>query len=135
MANRLYAKGAEKILSGAINFPADTIKISLVINSYVENLDTDEFYTSISANVIGANVTLAGKTVTGGKFDANDPLWAAVAAGSVIECFVVWKDTGVAATSPLIARIDAASGLPFATNGGDIAPVIDAVNGLFKLVP
>ena len=136
MANRMYAKGAEKLLQGQINLLTDTLKISLVGNSYVENLDTDEFYSAISANVIGANQGLTGKSVTGGVFDANDPTWLAVAAGSVIECFVIWKDTGDPNTSPLLMRLDSAPGLPYATTGGDIAPTFDAGPGrIMKLVP
>ena len=52
MANALYAKGKEKILSAAVNFTADTIKVALVKNTYPQNLAADEFYTDISAYAV-----------------------------------------------------------------------------------
>ncbi|MDB5895669.1 MAG: hypothetical protein JWQ88_3200 [Rhodoferax sp.] len=131
MANALYAKGKEKILSAAINFAADTIKVALIKNDYAQNLATDEFYTSISASVIGTPQTLGTKTVTGGAFDAADITFVAVVAGSTSEGVVIYKDTGVAGTSALIAYIDTITGFPLATNGGDVTIQWD--NGAFKI--
>lgn len=131
MANSLYTKGKEKILSGAINFGTDTIKVSLVNNTYAVNLATDEFYSTISAKILGTDQILGSKTVTGGAFDAADATWAAVATGSTALAAVIWKDTGSAATSPLLAYIDAITGFPLATNNGDITVQWD--NGTFKI--
>ena len=131
MANALYTKGKEKILSGAINFATDTLKVALVKNDYAQNLTTDEFYSSISASVLNTDQTLGTKTVTGGAFDAADVTWAAVAAGAVTEGVVIYKDTGSPATSPLIAYIDTITGFPLTTNGGDITVQWD--NGAYKI--
>lgn len=131
MANALYVKGAEKILSAAVNFVTDTLKVALVKNTYPQNLATDEFYTSISAYVVGTPQTLGSKSVTGGKFDASDATFTAVASGDTLEGVVIYKDTGSAATSPLLAYIDTITGFPLATNGGDI--VIQWDNGTFKI--
>ena len=120
MANALYSKGKEKILSAAINFPTDTIKVALVKNTYPQNLTTDEFYSSISAYVVGTPQTLTAKTVAGGAFDAADVTYTAVLAGDALEGVVIYKDTGVAGTSALIAYIDTITGFPLASNGGDI---------------
>lgn len=132
MSNAFYAKGAEKILSGSVALLTDTIKIALVKNTYGQNLTTDEFYTSISAFVVGTPQTLGSKSVTGGKLDAADPTFTAVTAGDTIEALVVYKDTGVAGTSPLLMYLDAVTGFPLATNGGDITPQFD--NGTYKIV-
>lgn len=120
MANSLYNKGKEKMLSASINFPSDTIKVALILNTYPQNLTTDEFYSSISTYVIGTPQTLASKTVTDGVLDAADVTWTAVAGGSTFEAVVIYKDTGVAGTSPLLAYIDTITGFPLASNGGDI---------------
>lgn len=134
MANALYAKGKEKLLSGAINMSSDTIKAALVSSAYTEILATDEFYTSISASVLGTPQTLASKSVSGGVFDAADINFAAVAAGSTAKAVVIYKDTGLAGTSALIAFIDTITGFPLATNGGDISIVWDAgTNRIFAL--
>ena len=132
MANALYALGKEKILSGAINFVSDTIKVALVKNTYPQNLTTDEFYTSISAYVIGTPQTLGSKSVALGAFDAADATYTAVTAGDTLEGVVIYKDTGVAGTSALIAYIDTITGFPLATNGGDITIQWD--NGAYKIL-
>ncbi len=131
MANALYGLGKAKILSGAINLPSDTIKAALVSTSYTPNLATDEWYSTISANVLGTPQTLGTKSVTLGVFDAADPTFAAVTAGSTAKALVIYKDTGVAGTSPLLAYIDTITGFPLATNGGDIQITIDS--GAYKL--
>lgn len=131
MANALYAKGKEKILSALINFPADTLKVALVSNAYAQSLLTDEFYTSISAVVLGTPQTLLTKTVTAGVFDAADVTFAAVTAGPISEGVVIYKDTGVEGTSPLLAYIDVISGFPLTVNGGDVTIQWD--NGAFKI--
>lgn len=131
MANALYRKGAEKILSGSINLVGDTIKVALVKDTYPQNLTTDEFLSVVSAHIVGTPQTLASKSVAGGAFDAADVSFAAVAAGSTCEGLVLYKDTGDAATSPLIAYIDTITGFPLATNGGSIDVAWD--NGAYKI--
>ena len=131
MANALFAKGKEKTLSAAINFPSDTMKAALVLNSYSQNLATHEFFTDISTHVVGTPQTLANKTITAGVFDADDVTFSSIAGGSTAKCVVIYKDTGVAGTSPLLAFIDVITGFPLATNGGDITIQWD--NGAFKV--
>lgn len=131
MANALYAKGKERLLSAAINMDTATIRAALVANAYTQNLTTHEFYTSISAHVVGTPQTLANTTVTNGVFDADDVTFTAVAPGSTCKGVVLYQDTGVEGTSPLIAFIDVITGFPLATNGGDI--LIQWDNGAFKI--
>ena len=131
MANALYAKGKAKILSAAVNFTADTIKVALVKNTYPQNLAADEFYTDISAYVVGTPQTLTTKTAAGGVFDAADVVFSAVAAGDTLEGVVIYKDSGVAGTSALLAYIDNITGFPLATNGGDITIQWD--NGAYRI--
>ena len=131
MANAHFAKGKEKILSASINFATDTIKFALVKNTYPQNLAEDEFFTAVSAHVVGTPQTLASKTVTAGVFDAADAVFTAVAAGDTLEGGVLYKDTGVAGTSALIAYIDTITGFPLATNGSDIT--VQWSNGAYRI--
>lgn len=131
MANAFYAKGKEKMLSGSINWVTDTIKVMLVKNTYPQNLATDEFVADISAYRLNTDQTLGSKTVAGGIFDAGDATFTAVTAGDTSEGVVIYKDTGAEATSPLLAYIDAITGFPLATNGGDITIAWD--NGAYKI--
>lgn len=131
MANSLYVKGKEKILSGSINFATDTIKAALVSSAYGANLSTHEFLSDLGANTLGTNQALTGKSVALGVFDADDPTWVAVTAGATASCVVLYKDTGVAGTSPLLYYCDQITGFPLATNGGNITPEWD--NGAYKI--
>ena len=131
MANALYAKGKEKILAAAINFVDDTIKVALVKNTYPQDLTNDEFFSAIATYVVGTPQTLASKTITNGVFDAADVTYTTVPAGSTLEGVVIYKDTGVAGTSALLAYIDNIAGFPLATNGGDITIQWD--NGAYKI--
>lgn len=131
MANALYGKGKEKMLSAAINFLTDTLKVALVKNTYTQALTTDEFYSDISTYVLGTPQTLGTKSVTLGVFDAADVTYTAVTTGDTSEGVVIYKDTGVAGTSPLLAYIDTITGFPLATNGGDITVQWDA--GTYKI--
>lgn len=131
MSNDLYRKGAQRILSGSINLAGDDIVALLMKNTYVASMSADEFVAQINAHQLGAAVSLAGKTVLDGAFDAADPTFAAIAAGDTALAVVLAKNTGDPATSPLVAFIDVLTGFPFATNGGDI--VIQWNNGATKI--
>lgn len=133
MANALYDKGREKFLSGAINASADTLKCALIKDTYAPTLGSDEFFSTLSSHVVGTPQTLTSKTVTGGVLDAADVTFSAVPTAAVKYC-AIYKDTGSAATSPLIALFDTAAGLPVSTNGGDIIIAWDnGANKIFKL--
>jgi hypothetical protein len=65
--------------------------------------------------------------------DADNITYSSVS-GDECESLTIWKDTTVEATSPLIANIDDATGLPVTPNGGDINVTWDAgANKIFKL--
>lgn len=135
MSNAIYVKGAERLLAAGLSGTAPvagTLKAALVKSTYVQNLSTDEFFTAISAYVVGTPQALGSVTTAGGKLDASDPTFTAVAAGDTIGSIVLYMDTGVAGTSWLFAYIDTVTGFPLATNGGDITPQWD--NGTYKIL-
>ena len=127
MANALYPKAKESFLSQnpSIDMDTDTIKVAMVTSAYTYSA-AHQYYSS-AAGVVGTPATLGTKTVTDGVFDAADVTFTAVASGSTVAALLIYKDTGVEATSPLIAYIDTvSSGLPVATNGGDIIVTWDS---------
>lgn len=131
MSNSLYAKGKEKLLSGAIDLTTATMKVALVKSAYAVNLGTHEFLSDLGANRLNTDQTLSGKSVTGGVFDANDVTFTAVTAGDTALAVVIYKDTGVAGTSPLLYYCDVITGFPLTTTGGDV--VIGWDNGANKI--
>lgn len=135
MANALFDKARQRFLEGQFNWNTDTIKAVLVdTGTYTVNLSAHEFLSDIGS---GARITVSGaftgKVTTGGAADANDVTFTSVT-GASIEAIVLYKDTGTDSTSPLIAFIDTATGLPITPNGGDIIVTWDnGANKIFKL--
>lgn len=137
MSNALYASGRQKILEGSIAWLTDTIKCALVRSStYTPNLATDQFLSTVTAGgaVVSTSAAFSSKTSTSGVADSADPVFTAVTAGAACQYLVFYKDTGVASTSPLIALIDTATGLPVTPTGVDITVQLDnGANKLFQL--
>lgn len=134
MANAIYPKAKEALLGGSINMSSDTIKAALIDTGTYTYSSSDQYWSSASAALVGTAATLGSKTVTSGTFDAADVTYSAVS-GSSAEAIIIYKDTGVAATSPLIAYIDTGyTGLPVTPNGGDITVTWDnGTNKIFTL--
>ena len=132
MANVLYASAKKLFLDGDIDLLNDTIKVALIDTNDVAYSAAHDFHDDIAAAIVGTPVALASKTTTAGAFDSADPTWSAVT-GDVCEAIIIYKDTGSAATSPLIAFYDTGvTGLPVTPNGGDITVTVNA-SGWFSL--
>lgn len=135
MANRLYDKGRQKFLEGSIAFLTDDIKIILVdAADYTVDSALHDFLDDVPAGArVATSANLSGKTSTDGVADANDVTLTGVT-GDESELILVYKDSGVEATSPLIAVYDTATNLPITPNGGDITVQWDSgANKMFKL--
>lgn len=122
-------------LTAAINLSSDTIKVRLNRTSSHAFSQSDDFLNDLAA-AIGTDVTLGSKSIPttsadGGTFDAADAVFTAVGAGAAIDSLYIYKDTGNAATSPIICFIDGFSVTP---NGGDITIQWQATNPfIFKI--
>ena len=135
MANALFDKARQRFLEGQFNWNTDTIKAVLVdTGTYTPNLSAHEFLSDISTGArVATSGAFTGKSTAGGAADANDVTFTSVT-GPSIEAIVIYKDTGTDSTSPLIAYIDTATGLPITPNGGDIIVTWDnGPNKIFKL--
>ena len=132
MANSFFTQGLTDLQEGDIDLLVDTINVALVAATYTFDAAHD-FYNDISASVVGTPVALGTKTVTGGVFDAADSTFTTVS-GAQVGGIAVYKNTGVAATSPLIYFFDTGTGLPFTPNGGNITVAWDnSIPGIWKL--
>lgn len=135
MANTLYDYARQRFLEAQINWMSDTIKVILVdTGSYTPNTASHQYLSDVSGSArIAGPVTLTSKATTGGAADAADCTFTAVS-GASIEAIVIYNDTGTESTSPLIAYIDTATGLPITPNGGDIIVTWDnGTNKIFKV--
>ena len=109
------------LVNNNVDWTVDTIKLMLV-NSYSPNYDTEEFKSAVdgaSTEISGSGYTVGGETL-GGKsvtkdntndqadVAANDVTWTSLASNT-ITYGVLYKDTGNAATSNLIATVEIAT--------------------------
>lgn len=135
MTNLIYTKAKNKFLTGQINWIGDTIKIALVDGAgYTPSPDADEFLNVIASDaIVATSDALTGKAVDNGAADANDLTMHNVS-GSQFEYLVLFKDTGSAATSPLLILIDAATNLPYTpTNGSLLIQFDNGTNKVFRI--
>lgn len=134
MANALYGLGREAFLGGDLDWDANTIKAVLTDHGAdTPNVTTDDFLDDISAGTIATSGAFATKTKTLGVADADDITFSSVS-GATVESVNIYKDSGVASSSTLIAYIDTATGLPCTPNGGNITVQWDnGANKIFKL--
>ena len=120
-----------------VDMNTDTVKVAL-ISGYTYNAAHKYLSdaTGAGATVIATSPALASPTVVNGTFDAADATCAAVAAGSTVTAILVYKDSGLATTSTLVAHIDKAqdgtTALSLATNGSDITVQFHA-SGIFDI--
>jgi len=133
MANALYDKYKKLALDADLDLLVDNIKCVLVDTAtYTVNLATDDFLDDIPAGErVATSGNMTTKTTTDGTFDADNITFSSVT-GDVSEALVIYKDTGTASTSPLIAYIDTATGLPVTPNSGDITITWNA-SGIFDI--
>lgn len=131
MANAIYPKFKEVVISTGVNLLTANIKAVLVDTaSYTYNA-THQFLSDIPIGMrVATSPNFASKTVGNGVFDADDIVFSAVT-GAQSEAVVLYVDTGSAATSNLIVYIDTATGLPVTPSGGNINVVWD--NGTNKI--
>ena len=135
MASALYGLAKKAFLDGSIALLTDNIKVVLVDSAdYTLNIATNQYLSDIAAGGrVGTSGNLANKTTTLGVFDADDITISGVS-GDQFEYIIIYKDTGTASTSPLIACIDTATGIPCTPNGGDITITWDSgANKIFAL--
>jgi hypothetical protein len=136
MSNRLYDKGRQALSDGvSINWVTDTIRAVLVNVTYPTDTVNHANLSDVSVGArIATSPPLTNKTNVAGVFDADDTLFSLVPAGPAGVAVILYKDTGVEATSKLIAYVDSASGLPVTPSGVDIPLRFDSgPNKIFKI--
>jgi hypothetical protein len=134
VANNLFALGRQKFLEGKIDWIRDTIKIALIDTDKITvDINANEMFSVFSSTVIGESQELKNKSSFYGVARADAVTFPTVT-GNKVGALLIYKSSGVENTSPLIAYIDTAQGLPITPNGGDITINWDAgPYGIFML--
>ena len=121
MPTGLYDLAREAFLNADIDWSVDTVRVVFIdAADYTVNLAADQFLSSVPAGArVGTPTALAGKTSTIGVADANDVVYASLT-GDRSEAILIYQDTGVEATSRLIAYIDTGVNLPVTPAGSAV---------------
>lgn len=128
MASQLYSQGAAHIIgkSTRVDLIGDNIKILFYSSSFN---NAHEFVSDLTGgSIIARSGNLASKTSASGVFDAADITVTAVS-GSAFAAVILYKDSGVDSSSPLVAWFDVAS---FTPNGGDVSVIFNS-SGIFSI--
>lgn len=136
MANALFTSFRNGILGAhatRVDLDADTIKAMFVDGADdIPVAATDDFIDDILSlgrvPAIASCAVLGTKTigtVAAGVFDAADSTFTSLT-GDQVEYLILFKDSGVEATSDLVAMWDTATGLPLTPNGGNVTVVWNA---------
>ena len=119
MAAKWFNKGIHEVMSGNIDWASDPIKV-MALDAFTINVDTQEFIDDISANEVSATGYTAGGSTLGSKavtrddtndrtvFQAANVTWTITGSMSA-QVFVIYKDTGTPATSPILGYDDKGS--------------------------
>lgn len=134
------AKGS--ILNNEFDWSGNTYKLALLTSSHTNNIDTQTYWSDVSANeTSGTNYTAGGATVSGltvvvddtndiAYLDATDLTFSTITATFRYGC--LYESTGTDSTSKIVAIID--------FTGADISPVAGdfaitwATDGVIKIV-
>jgi hypothetical protein len=138
MANKLYPKTKAKLMKAQLDLSSVSVKAVMVETNYAYS-DGHEFLSDVpSAYRVSTSPALSGVAIgaSDASFQSNSPLFTAVtgsSAGEHVNSIILYRDTGVAGTSELIAYIDTGvTGLPFVPSGADEEIVVPA-GGWFTL--
>ena len=133
MASALYPLGKQAILAGDIHFDTDTIKIVPLNTTTDYTYSTAHDFLNDVTTYTGATAqTLSNKTIALGVFDNTATVtFTALAIDGTkdVEAFLVYRDSGVAATSEVIAYLEVTAITP---NGTDLVVTVHA-SGIFAI--
>ena len=111
-----YGLAQAALANKEIDWTSDAIKVALCTSTYTPAQDTHDYFNDITNEITGVGYTAGGATLanctsgyTAGtnvqKLDADDAAW--VTATITARYAIIYDaQTGVAATSPLIAYVD-----------------------------
>lgn len=127
--------------STTVDFDTDDIKVALITNANIPDIDVDDFFDDFEATeVSGVNYTAGGEALTtrtinesGGvvTFDADDVSWLEDGSGFAdARHAILYNDTGTPSTSALVATMNMV--VDKGNTTGDLTLEFDAA-GLFTL--
>lgn len=126
------------LATGALDLSTGTFKALLVSSLYTPDFDNHQFLSSItnelagngySRQILGAVAVAKGVNKT--TFKSSNIVFSATGGPLVARRCIIFKDTGTAGTSPLLAAVlmDSTPADVTITDGGTLTLTADATNG------
>lgn len=123
-----------------VDWVGDTIKVALFTSAFTPNQDTQDFYDDLSSEVTGTGYTAGGAALSGKSVDynatgnttslrASQTSWST--ATFTARYAVIYKDTGSAATSPVLGWVD--FGGDESVSSGTFTVIWDPTDGVLKI--
>jgi hypothetical protein len=134
MANVIYPKWKERLMSGASGATLDSAVRAVLIDTNVYTYSESHTFVSDLTGIVGnQSDPFTNKTFLNGIFDADNISFAGVT-GNTAEALVIFLgSTASPSSSRIVAYLDTGfTGLPITPNGNDI-PVVWPPGGIFKL--
>lgn len=139
MADAFYTEMRNAMLGApthsVVDLNTDTIKFILYDETDdALNLADQDLADILAGGIVATSAAVGTPTVgvvAAGTFDHDNVTFTAQA-GDQFESLTYFKDSGAAATSPLICNLDSAATLPMTPNGGDITWAPNA-SGVFQI--
>lgn len=128
--NKNYPEGRKHFGNGDINWLSNTIKIAALTGAYTYSA-AHEFVSDL-AGIVARSNAIGSKTNVGGILSGANDLFPALT-GAMFLYLVIYKDTGVDATSPLLYYIDTGTNLPTTPNGIDLYVQADPPTGFLQV--
>ena len=140
MADAFYEEYRNGMLGGGVHAQPDMngndIRVGLRDEGTTAlNLATQIDVADVRSALVGTDTALAGLTVGSagvGAFDHDDETYPSLSGATVESLDYFDFQTGVDATSPMIANLDSWTGLPLTPNGGDVI-LAPAAGGVFQI--
>lgn len=141
MASVIPNDAKKSILNNEFNWSGNTYKLGLLTSSHTNDIDTQQYWSDVSANeTSGTGYTAGGATVSGltatvddindiAYLDATDLTFSTVTI--TFRYGVLYESTGTPSTSKIVAIIDF-TGADLACYAGDFA-ITWATDGIIKL--
>lgn len=104
MANEVYPKAKEGMLTGDVDVMGETVRLQMFDDDVVYD-ETDEFLSNVTGTAVGAAVEITNKDVANGQFTGDTSAFTPPNGHTVI-ALIVFIDTGLASSSRVLAFLD-----------------------------
>ena len=123
MTNAVYPKAKQLALGAGMNLTTATVKALLIDTALYTYSAAHQFLSDVPAGArVGVAATLTSKTITDGAFTAGAINVSGLSGAPSVEAVIIYVDTGLEASSYLVAYLDqASSGLPTTPGAPSIA--------------